>query len=124
MPCVRRVAAPIAAIWLLLQTTTLLAVPAVIWAASRTPPIECTCVHDGDHEHCPMHHRSPAEAQICFTSTGSTEFAALGTLLGQIGVSPAAPVPLDLASIPLASTHPDSGAITRSISPEPHPPRS
>lgn len=49
MSRIRRIGAPVAAIWLLLQTATLVVVPAVFYASSSASPVECTCVHDGNH---------------------------------------------------------------------------
>ena len=66
MTRVRRAAAPIAAIWLLIQTSALVVLPAAFYAASGHAPIECTCAHDGSHHDCPMHHAWPVGARVCF----------------------------------------------------------
>jgi hypothetical protein len=53
MSRVRRIGAPVAAIWLLLQTATLVVVAAVFDARSSASPVERPCVHDGNHRDCP-----------------------------------------------------------------------
>lgn len=49
MSRVSRIGAPLAAIRFLLQTATLVVVPAVFYASSSGSPVECTGVHDGNH---------------------------------------------------------------------------
>jgi hypothetical protein len=60
MSRLRRVLAPLTALWLLCQVGTAVLVPA---ALRGTPPgthgTECTCGH-GDDMMCPMHHHQPA----------------------------------------------------------------
>jgi len=122
MARVRRIAGPVAAIWLLVQTAALVVMPAVFYAAS-TAPLECTCVHDGNHRDCPMHHASPIGGRICSQTTDSTGFTALGSLLAHAGVMPPPPDTLLLNSPPLVvhwhapSHHPTFAP------PEPPPPR-
>jgi hypothetical protein len=48
MSRVSRIGAPVAAIRLLLQTATLVVVPAVFYASSSASPFGCTCVPDGN----------------------------------------------------------------------------
>jgi hypothetical protein len=102
MTRVRRVAAPITAIWLLIQTSTLVAVPLAFYAGPQNAPIECTCAHDGNHRDCPMHHASPIGARVCFQSTDSPGFAVLGSMFGHLGVIPGPLDTLDLTPPPLA----------------------
>jgi len=123
MTRVRRVAAPIAAIWLLIHASTLVVLPAVFYASSRHAPIECTCVHDGNHRDCPMHHASPIGSRVCFQSTDERGFAALGSLLAQIAVMPGPPAIVFLTPTPLAVQGEVASPIPRSAAPEPPPPR-
>jgi len=119
----RRIAAPIAAIWLLVQTATLVTVPAFLIAGSQDSPAECTCLHDGNHRNCPMHHGSPMGARICFQSTDSTGFAVLGSMLGHVGLVPRPPAPLFLNPTPLA-IHWAAPSHHRTLAPpKPPPPR-
>jgi hypothetical protein len=120
---VRRIGGPVAAIWLLLQTATLVVVPAVFYASSSVSPLECTCVHDGNHRDCPMHHASPIGGRICFQTTDSTGFTALGSLLGHLGVVPRPADTLLLNPPPLA-VQSDAPAHHRTLAPPaPPPPR-
>ena len=88
MARIRRIAGPAAAIWLVVQTATLVLVPAFFIAGSQAAPIVCTCMHDGNHRDCPMHHGSPIFARICIQTADSTGFAVLGSMLGHLGVVP------------------------------------
>jgi hypothetical protein len=120
MSRVRRVAAPVATLWLLVQTATFVVVPAVFYLASGAP-VECTCMHDGNHRDCPMHHGSPVGARVCFQSAGSDQAAALGSLLGHVGVVPAPPDSLLLSLPPLAVQQ--DAPTPRPATPDPPPPR-
>ena len=123
MTRVRRVAAPIAAIWLIIQTSTLVALPVVFYAGSRHAPIECTCAHDGNHRDCPMHHASPVGARVCFQATDSPGFAVLGSMFGHLGVIPNPLDTLDVPPPPLAG-HGDTPSHHRTLAPPaPPPPR-
>ena len=123
MSRVRRIAGPLAAIWLLMQTATLLVVPAVFYAQSGTAPIECTCVHDGNHHDCPMHHSSPVGARVCSQTTGSGDLAAIGSMLGDVGLVPGPPNAVFLTTTPLAVQRDASSIALRPAPPDPPPPR-
>lgn len=123
MPRVRRVAWLVAVIWLLVQAIGIVAVPVILHAGSRSP-IECTCVHDGNHHDCPMHHKAPVEGRACFQATDAAGLAALGSLLGQVGLTPA-PSAASLFSTP---PPPDvvwdvTTPMMRPAPPDPPPPR-
>jgi hypothetical protein len=122
MSCVRRIIGPVAAIWLLVQTATLVVMPVVFYAASATAPLECTCAHDGNHRDCPMHHASPIGGRICFQATDSTGFTLLGSLL-QVGVVPPPVNALLPAPPPLAVHRPAPSYHHTFAPPEPPPPR-
>jgi hypothetical protein len=121
MARVRRVAGPIAAIWLLVQTATLVLVPAAFYAGSD--PIECTCVHDGNHRDCPMHHKSPIGSRVCFQTTDTTGLGALGSLLGHVGLVPPTPATLLLSLPPLAPDRDAPPHHRTPAPPQPPPPR-
>jgi hypothetical protein len=123
MARVRRIAGPVAAIWLLVQTVAVVVMPTAFYAVTATAPLECTCVHDGNHRNCPMHHASPIGGRICFESTDSTGFTALGSLLGHAGVVPPLADALLLNPPPLA-VHRDAPPHHRTPAPPlPPPPR-
>ena len=121
MARVRGIAAPVAALWLIVQSATLVLVPAFFVAGSQRAPIECTCLHDGNHHDCPMHHASPMGARVCFQTTDSSGVAVLGSMLGQVGVVPGPLTTLDLIPAPLAIfwTAPSHH---RTVAPPPPPP--
>ena len=124
MARIRRIAGPAAAIWLVVQTATLVLVPAFFIAGSQAAPLECTCMHDGTHRDCPMHHASPMGARICIQTTDPAGFAVLGSMLGHLGgVIPSSLETLHLTPPPLAARtaalrHPRTPA-----PPNPPPPR-
>ena len=122
MTQVRRRLAPVAMAWLLSQAATLVVVPAIFFLTG-TAPLECTCVHDGDHRNCPMHHASPMQGKRCVKTTDDGAVAALGSLLGHV-----APIPesqfVPLTPEPRPAIQLD--AVLRShrpSAPEPPPPR-
>ena len=121
MTRVRRAAAPIAAIWLLIQTSPLVVLPAAFYAASGHAPIECTCAHDGSHHDCPMHHASPVGARVCFQATDSPGFAVLGSVFGHLGVIQGPLDTLDLTPPPLAR-HRDTPSHRHTLTPPTSPP--
>ena len=123
MARIRRIAGPAAAIWLLVQTATLVLVPAFFIAGSQAAPLECTCMHDGNHRDCPMHHGSPMGARICIQTTDSAGLAVLGSMLGHLGVVPSSLETLHLTLSPLA-VHWDAPSYPRTPAPpKPPPPR-
>ena len=121
MARVRDIAAPIAALWLIVQSATLVLVPAFLIAGSQASPIECTCLHDGNHQDCPMHHGSPIGARVCFQATDDSGVAVLGSLLGHVGVMPALVKAPALIPAPLA-VHRDSPPYHPTVTPPPPPP--
>jgi hypothetical protein len=121
MARVRHLAAPIAALWLVVQSATLALVPAFFIAGSQTAPLECTCLHDGNHQDCPMHHASPIGARVCFQATDDSGVAVLGSMLGHVGVVPALLKAFALAPAPVAVDR-SAPPHLRTLAPPPPPP--
>ena len=123
MARIRRITWPAAAIWLVIQTATLVLVPAFFMAGSQAAPIECTCIHDGNHRDCPMHRTSPMGARICIQATDSSGLATLSSMLGHVGLVPPTFETLHLTSPPLA-VHWDAPSHHLTLAPpKPPPPR-
>ena len=123
MARVRNIAAPVAALWLVVQSATLVLVPAFFIAGSQAAPIECTCLHGGNHQDCPMHHASPMGARVCFQTTDDSGFAVLGSMLGHVGVMPPPPKALVVTQAPLAVGRDVSPHHRTTAPPPPPPPR-
>lgn len=123
MKRLRRALGPVAAAWLLCQAATLVVVPAVFHAGSTTAPIECTCVHDGNHSRCPMHHKSPAGAKVCFQTTESTGLAVLSSSLGHVGLVPGALWTFTFIRPSLVVRFDETSKTLRPAPPDPPPPR-
>lgn len=123
MKRLRRALGPVAASWLLIQAATLVVVPAVFHAGSTAAPIECTCVHDGNHSRCPMHHTSPAGAKVCFQTSDSTGLAVLSSSLGHVGLVPRAPSAFTFIPSRLAVPFDETSKTLRPAPPDPPPPR-
>jgi len=123
MARVRRITGLTAAAWLVVQTATLVLAPAFFVAGSHAAPLECTCVHDGNHRDCPMHHGSPTGARICFQTTESTGVTVLTSMLGHVALVPRPPATLLPNPAPLAA-HRDALPRYRTLAPpKPPPPR-
>jgi hypothetical protein len=123
MARVRRITGLAAAVWLVVQTATLVLAPAFFVAGSQAAPLECTCVHDGNHHDCPMHDASPMGARICFQTTESTGVTVLSSMLGHVGLVPRPPATLLPNPAPLA-VHRDAPSHDSTLAPpKPPPPR-
>jgi hypothetical protein len=123
MTGVRQRMAPIAIAWLLCQTATMALVPAVLFATGSPSALECTCLHDSNHDDCPMHHAAPVEGQACVQGMGDDGVAVFASLLGQAGLVPHTPDTIFLTRSPLAVTLHRPAATLRPAPPEPPPPR-
>jgi hypothetical protein len=118
---VRRAAGSIAMAWLLCQTATIvLATAAFGFEAVAVKLLECTCAHGSEHSDCPMHHPSNSSRQgNQLQQCGNrTDTALLGSLMGQLGLVPAAAsaapsipprtyVPIDVRTFVLRPPPPD-----------------
>jgi hypothetical protein len=124
MRLVRRVLAPIAAVWLVCHGATLTLVPALLWVQSMDASVtECTCA-TGAEATCPMHHRAAAGSKVCVIQSLTTNATAtLNALFGTIGLVPAQP--MTTAPVPTASPVllDWSMATARPSPPDPPPPR-
>jgi hypothetical protein len=111
MQAIRQHLAAFIGVWLICQTTALVAAPASLCsgASASSAPEGCTCARDAAHE-CPMHHRTPARSNCSCRDTNDTTTAIIASLLGPIAVlaSPidgAAPIrATDSITWPAAST--------------------
>jgi len=87
MPQLRRVLAPLTALWLLCQVGTLALVPVVLRGATPAAHgTECTCGHGNDMM-CPMHHHGAAGAstRCSMQPVDHSATAVLTALAGVIG---------------------------------------
>jgi hypothetical protein len=125
MPQLRRVLAPVAALWLFCQVGTVALVPVALWVTATDPhSAECTCGH-GLGAMCPMHHKPSSDAAECAMRAANGPGAAiLASLVGVAGlaaeparsIQPAAPSTFS----GLADAH---VAGERPVPPDPPPPR-
>lgn len=126
MPRLRRVLAPLTALWLLCQVGTLALVPVVLRGTpAGTHGTECTCGH-GDGLMCPMHHHTPAGgstpcAMQAVDHSNTAVLTAIGTIAGVI-VRPARWIqpPASVEQRPAAGPFPTG---RRPVPPDPPPPR-
>jgi hypothetical protein len=121
MTRVRGIAAAVAALWLVVHSATLILVPAFFIAGAEAAPLECTCLHDGNHHDCPMHHGSPMGARVCVQTTDTSGVAVLGSMLAQVGVIPIPLTALDLVTAPPALPR-DTSSHDHTLAPPPPPP--
>ena len=125
MSPLRRVLAPLTALWLLCQVGSLALVPAMLRSNRATAhATECTCGH-GDGLMCAMHHHQPAGPVRCsmqaVDQSGTAVLTALAGVAGFIA-QPAGAIhpPVFVAHRPTA----DALAIgQRPVPPDPPPPR-
>ena len=125
MSQLRRVLAPVTAIWLSCQVGTLALAPIALWFTAADPHgVECTCGH-GAGAMCPMHHKPIDESESCTLQAANLPGSAVLTAItGITGL-----VPVSMTSIgPATSTKRVSNADVqvegrRPIPPDPPPPR-
>ena len=122
MTALRRTLARFAATWLLCQIGGITLAPVVFWTVAESP-VECTCAH-GDHGTCPMHHQRAPDTRCALRGSDDSTAAVLSSLLGGIGLVP--PTTVTVATVlsvtPITRVGIDR-LFTRSISPDPPPPR-
>jgi hypothetical protein len=121
----RRVLAPVAAIWLLCQAGTVAFVPVALFLdAADSHADECTCGH-GLGAICPMHHKPTGDSAECAMRAANGPAAAvLTSLVGMIGLA----VEPGCSILPAtASTYRGAAVVhlagRRPVPPDPPPPR-
>jgi hypothetical protein len=89
MTQLRRVLAPVTAIWLFCQIGTVALVPVALWTtAADAHAEECTCGH-GPAAMCLMHHKPAGDSAPCAMQAANPSGAAvLNTLAGTAGLVP------------------------------------
>ena len=121
MSTLRRTLGPFAATWLLCQIAGITLTPVVFWPTASAS--ECTCAH-GDHGTCPMHHQRAPNTRCALRGADHNGATVLSSLLGGIGLVP--PTTVNVATVlsvtPIAGVGLDR-IFTRSVSPDPPPPR-
>ena len=125
MAQLRRLLAPVTAIWLFSQLATVALVPVAVWIATADPhEEECTCGH-GPGAMCPMHHKpAPSPARCAMQAADQSGNAVLTTLASLAGLIPEPPVSIGPAAAtqPIANT--DVHVVgRRPVPPDPPPPR-
>jgi hypothetical protein len=123
----RRMLAPVTAVWLFCQVGTVASVPLALWLTASAPHEEqCTCGHEAGVM-CPMHHKTtgrPAPAPCAMQAANSSGTAVVTTLVGVAGLisEPTLSIrPADASMHPLASDVRLVG--DRPVPPDPPPPR-
>jgi hypothetical protein len=124
MTPLRRVLAPLTAIWLTCQIGTVALVPVALWVSTADPhAAECTCQHGGEAT-CPMHHKPAAPTRCAMQNANESGTAALTSLSGILGLIPEQASSLTQAlaptDIPSADDHPIGVGV---VPPDPPPPR-
>jgi hypothetical protein len=125
MAHLRRLLAPVTAIWLCCQVGTLALVPVALWITAADPHAEeCTCGH-GPGAMCPMHHRPTGRSAPCaMQAADSSGTAVLTTLAGTAGLTtePTHSIqPPTFTESPHAADEHAAGE--RPVPPDPPPPR-
>ena len=124
MTQLRRVLAPMTALWLFCQIGTVVLFPVVLWTTSADPEVaDCTCVHGPDMV-CPMHQKPARDSSACGMQAAHTDDAVLSTLAGAAGVVPESISPIGPADA-MKRVEPASVRIAslRPVPPDPPPPR-
>ena len=125
MTHLRRVLAPVTAIWLFCQVGTVALVPVALWiTAADLHEDECTCGH-GAGAMCPMHHKPAGESPLCaMRAAHSSEAAVLTTMVGITGLVAEPPRSIGPA-VPSAYSRADETRVVgqRPVPPDPPPPR-
>jgi hypothetical protein len=125
MTLLRRLLAPVTAIWLFSQFGTVALVPIAAWIASAEPHAEeCTCGH-GPGAMCPMHHKPASSAAPCAMQaadqSGNVVLTALASVAGLVSEPPVA---IGRAEVTSHVRNADVRVIgRRPIPPDPPPPR-
>ena len=125
MTQLRRVLAPVTAIWLLSQFGTVALVPVAAWIAAADPHAEeCTCGH-GPGAMCPMHHKPARNPVPCaMKAADQSGNAVLTTLAAMAGLVPEPPISFGPGDATEHVGRSDMRVVgRRPIPPDPPPPR-
>jgi hypothetical protein len=125
MAQLRRLLAPVTAIWLFSQLGTVAHVPVALWiTAADAHKEECTCGH-GPGAMCPMHHKPARNAAPCaMQAADQSGNAVLTTLASLSGLVPEPQVPIGPADATTHVGHHDMHVVGRGpVPPDPPPPR-
>jgi hypothetical protein len=126
MAILRRVLAPLTAIWLCCQLASVTLVPVALWITAATPEAAaCACGH-GAGATCPMHHKPAGGTAPCAmqaaTSPGTAVLTTFAGLLGLVADRPSSSIPRPAAAAPpLAGDVRVAGQDP--VPPDPPPPR-
>ena len=125
MSRLRRVLAPLTALWLLCQVGTLALVPGMLHGKpAAAHATECTCGH-GAGLMCPMHHHQPAGPMRC--SMRAVDYSGTAVLTALAGIGGFISQPAGSIQPPVFVTHrPTADALAigqRPVPPDPPPPR-
>jgi hypothetical protein len=125
MTHLRRVLAPVTAIWLCCQVGTVALVPVALWITAADPHgTECTCGH-GLGAMCPMHHKPAAGSEECVMRAANSPAAAvLTSLVGVVGLiaDPTRSIQPAMPSVYRQRADVDRAG-QRPVPPDPPPPR-
>jgi hypothetical protein len=124
MTGLRRMLAPLTAIWLCCQIGTVALVPVALWISATDPhAAECECGH-GVGAMCPMHHKPTGRTSCAIQSASHSGIAVLMSVAGVAGPMPeqtlsirppASSIVLRLTGVHIAGERP--------VPPDPPPPR-
>src|SRR5688572_24357371 len=103
MTHLRRVLAPVTAIWIFCQLGTVVLVPVALWVSAADPhAAECTCGH-GANAMCPMHRHKPAGDPISHCSMQASNETGTGALTTGVGAAGLIPESTPSLLAPVAS---------------------
>jgi hypothetical protein len=125
MTRLRRVLAPLAAIWLFCQVGTVALAPVGLWIIARDPhPAECLCAHDLGAV-CAMHHKPVAGTTRCtMRAANDSGTAVLTTLAGLVGLLPERTPAIGSPILSMRVKPAESYVVgERPVPPDPPPPR-
>ena len=125
MTHMRRVLAPVTAIWLFCQIGSVALVPVALWATAVDSHAEgCTCGH-GAGAMCLMHHKPAGDSAPCAMQAANNSGAAvLNTLVGTAGLVPEPGCSIEPALLSASARTLDVHVVgERPVPPDPPPPR-
>src|SRR5687768_4638323 len=127
MTLLRRLLAPVTAIWVFCQLGTVALGPVALWvSAADSHDAECTCGH-GANAMCPMHRHKPAgdpNSHCSMQASNETGTGVLTTITAAAGLIPES-TPSFVAPVPSMNVSPTDVHVVgeRPVPPDPPPPR-